>query len=255
MGFLDFFKRESAEPSQPSAGDDVQRARARARQRLIGATVLIAAGVIGLPMIFDTAPRPVAVGIPIEIPAKDGAAPLVAPPPAAKPAATQRAELPPEARDERGSDGGQKSAAAVTAKTEQPKVEPKSEAKPESKPATEAKAAPPKADAQRAAALLEGRDAAPAKAPAAAKTEAPKASSAAEGRFVVQVGAFAETDSAREARLKVEKLGLKTYTQVVETKDGKRIRVRVGPYEGRADAEKAAGQIRSAGLTASVLTL
>ena len=37
------------------------------------------------------------------------------------------------------------------------------------------------------------------------------------GRFVVQVGAFADAATAREARQKVEKLGLKTYTQVVET--------------------------------------
>lgn len=241
MGLLDFFKRQASEPSQPSAGDEVQRARTRARQRLIGAAVLVAIGVIGLPMIFDTAPRPVAVGIPIEIPAKDGAAPLT-PPPAAKPAAAQRAELPPETRDEPAS-----KPAAVAAKTES-KSEPKAEPKPEAK-AAEPKPQPPKADSQRAAALLEGRDA------TSAKTEPAKAASSAEGRFVVQVGAFAETDSAREARLKVEKLGLKTYTQVVETKDGKRIRVRVGPYDGRADAEKAAGQIRSAGMTASVLTL
>ncbi|MGA0608916.1 SPOR domain-containing protein [Caldimonas sp. KR1-144] len=246
MGLLDFFKRQASEPSQPSAGDEVQRARTRARQRLIGAAVLVAIGVIGLPMIFDTAPRPVAVGIPIEIPAKDGAAPLT-PPPAAKPAASQRAELPPETRDEPAV-----KPAAVAAKNEgksEPKTEPKAEPKAAESKATEPKPQPPKADSQRAAALLEGRDA------PSAKTEPAKAASSAEGRFVVQVGAFAETESAREARLKVEKLGLKTYTQVVETKEGKRIRVRVGPYDGRADAEKAAGQIRSAGMTASVLTL
>jgi cell division septation protein DedD len=49
-------------------------------------------------------------------------------------------------------------------------------------------------------------------------------------RYVVQVGAFADADKARETRLKVERAGLKTYTHVVETKDGKRIRVRVGPF-------------------------
>lgn len=242
MGLLDFFKRQPAEPSQPAPGDDVQRARTRARQRLIGAVVLVAIGVIGLPMIFDTAPRPVAANIPIEIPAKDGAPPLA--PPAAKPP-QPRAELPAESRE----DAAPKAAVAKP----EAKPEPKAEAKPEPKPAETKTAEPkpqaPKADSQRAAALLEGRDA------SAAKGEPAKAASSAEGRFVVQIGAFAETDSAREARLKVEKLGLKTYTQVVE-KDGKRvIRVRVGPYDGRADADKVAGQIRGAGLTASVLTL
>ena len=57
--------------------------------------------------------------------------------------------------------------------------------------------------------------------------------SAGEGRFVVQVGAFADAAKAREARAKVERAGLKTYTHVAETKDGKRIRVRVGPFDTR----------------------
>jgi DedD protein len=45
----------------------------------------------------------------------------------------------------------------------------------------------------------------------------------------VQIGAFAEADSAQQARRKAEGAGLKTYTQVVSTADGKRTRVRVGP--------------------------
>ena len=60
---------------------------------------------------------------------------------------------------------------------------------------------------------------------------------------------------AREARLKVEKAGLKTYTQVVETKDGRRIRVRVGPFAGRAEADQAAEKIKKLDLSAAVLTL
>jgi DedD protein len=71
----------------------------------------------------------------------------------------------------------------------------------------------------------------------------------------VQIGAFAEVEKAREARLKVERAGLKTYTQVLETKDGKRIRVRVGPLANRAEAEKAAARIRAVDLPASILTL
>ena len=87
--------------------------------------------------------------------------------------------------------------------------------------------------------------------PAAAKPAAAEA----EGRLVVQVGAFADVAKAREARLKLEKAGLKTYTQVAETKDGKRIRVRVGPFATKAEAEKAAGKIKSLDLPAAILTL
>ena len=73
--------------------------------------------------------------------------------------------------------------------------------------------------------------------------------------MVVQVGAFADEDKAREVRQKLEKAGLKTYTQVAETKDGKRIRVRVGPFATRADADKAAIKIKTLDLSASILTL
>ena len=48
-------------------------------------------------------------------------------------------------------------------------------------------------------------------------------------RFIVQVGAFADADKAKEVRVKLERAGLKTHTQVVDSKDGKRTRVRVGP--------------------------
>jgi DedD protein len=75
------------------------------------------------------------------------------------------------------------------------------------------------------------------------------------GRFVVQVGAFADVTKARDARLKLEHAGLKTYTQVAETKDGRRIRVRVGPFGNKAEADKAADKIKRLSLPATVLTL
>jgi DedD protein len=81
------------------------------------------------------------------------------------------------------------------------------------------------------------------------------ASAEAESRLVVQVGAFADAAKAREVRARLEKAGLKTYTQVVETKEGARTRVRVGPFVSRADAEKAAGKIRALELPTAILTL
>jgi DedD protein len=72
---------------------------------------------------------------------------------------------------------------------------------------------------------------------------------------VVQAGAYTDAGTLREARQKVERLGLKTYTQVVESDAGRRTRVRVGPFDSRDDAEKAAARIKSAGLAASILSL
>jgi DedD protein len=71
----------------------------------------------------------------------------------------------------------------------------------------------------------------------------------------VQVGAFADAGAARETRQKVEKLGLKTYTQVASTPAGDRIRVRVGPFATREEADKALAKARGAGIAGVVLTL
>ena len=74
-------------------------------------------------------------------------------------------------------------------------------------------------------------------------------------RYVVQVGAFADTARAQEVRLKVERAGLKTYTHVAETKEGRRTRVRVGPFATKAEADRAAEKIRRLELPATILTL
>jgi DedD protein len=126
-------------------------------------------------------------------------------------------------------------------------------AKPESKPVEKQtdkaaekpadKVVPRANDGAKAQALLEG------------KVVAQPASAPQGGRFVVQIGAYADSAKAQEARSKLEKAGLKTYTQVVEPKEGKRIRVRVGPFESRAAADKAAEKIRKLDLPAAILEL
>jgi DedD protein len=103
-------------------------------------------------------------------------------------------------------------------------------------------------EAARAKALLEGRST------TAAAAAADKAATDG-GRFIVQVGAFADAAAAREVRQKAERAGLKTYTQVIDTPQGKRTRVRVGPYPSRAEAEQAATALKRAGLSGSILSL
>jgi DedD protein len=100
---------------------------------------------------------------------------------------------------------------------------------------------PALSDGARAQALLDG--------------QAPPAPSAAAERFIVQVGAFAEAARAQQVRQKLERAGQKTYTHVADTPEGKRIRVRLGPFASRSDAEKAAAKAKALGLTPSVLTL
>ena len=287
MGLLSIFKRKT-EASPPAASgnrsnndpaDEVMRARVRARQRLIGAAVLVVIGIIGFPLVFETQPRPIPVDIPIEIPRKEGSPPLAMPPARGTATRTQTPSAPPvaastvaapaddvitESRDEAAGRPVAAASAAnvakpaerspsapavqVAAKPAEPKPpEPKpTESKPaEAKPAkpaeTKAATAVQSSDSARAKALLEGKDA-----------TAPKPET---GRFVVQVGAFADVAAAREMRQKAEKLGLKTYTQVASTSAGNRIRVRIGPFASRDEADKALAKAKGAGLTAVVLTL
>jgi DedD protein len=110
------------------------------------------------------------------------------------------------------------------------------------------------AEASRAKALLDGNSA-PAKPAAAIASGTSPSAGDAGTRYIVQFGAFSEADKAQEARRKVEKAGLKTYSQVAKTADGDRIRVRVGPFTNKDDADKAAAKIKALDLPASILTL
>jgi len=74
-------------------------------------------------------------------------------------------------------------------------------------------------------------------------------------RFIVQVGAFEQDSKAKEVRAKLEKAGIKTYTHIAQTKEGKRIRVRVGPFATKEEAQKTVDKIKSLQLSAAVLTI
>ncbi|OGB01171.1 MAG: hypothetical protein A3E25_09940 [Burkholderiales bacterium RIFCSPHIGHO2_12_FULL_69_20] len=268
MGLLSYFKRitdTATEASAPAAPDAVAAARMRARRRLIGAAVLLGVGVIGFPLLFETQPRPIPVNIPIEIPRKDGAPPLVLPhaTPALSPAsaavvmADAAAPAPPtpapaEITERAGEQGRERPpVAAAPAAPRAVPVRPAASAVLAAKPpaaapkpaAAASRSVAPKADdGARARALLDGRAAA-------------QPASAAGARMVVQVGAYTEPAKLQEARRKVEAMGFKTYTQVVEVDGAKRTRVRVGPFANRGEADKAAARIKAGGLPAAILTL
>ncbi|HSI54754.1 MAG: SPOR domain-containing protein [Ramlibacter sp.] len=247
MAFFKFRKAADETAATRQQPESIEAMRKRAKHRLIGAGVLVLVGVVGFPLLFDTQPRPIAVDIPIEIPDRNKAKPLPAPAPAVAqaPVASGTVSVASAPVKEAPPAAPEKVAAAPAAVVPPPaKAEPAPPAKPESRPEpkVEAKPTPKPDDGAKAKALLEGKAVEP-------------ASAAGKGRFVVQVGAFADADKAREARLKVEKSGLKTYTQVADTADGKRTRVRVGPFGTKAEAEQAADKIKGLDLPANILTL
>ena len=71
MGFFQFRwprrrdRDDNRSTPRPTPAENVDSLRRRARHRLIGATVLVALGVVGFPLLFDTQPRPVSRSIPI----------------------------------------------------------------------------------------------------------------------------------------------------------------------------------------------
>jgi DedD protein len=244
MGLLDIFtKRDSAgaTPAAASAnvmtGEQAEQARVSAKRRLIGAVVLLGIGVIAFPLLFETQPRPIAVDIPIVIPPRDGAPPLALPPP--KPVVRPAASAP------------------VVAAPAAPSAVPAAQTPVAAKPAEAPAAPPPVKVSEPVVPSKPAVAAAPVPTPKPA-AEAPKPAvpaAQAAGRFVVQIGAFAEASAVRDVRSKAEKAGLATFTQTVSTADGQRTRVRVGPFASREEAEKAAAQAKAAGLGGAVLTL
>ena len=274
--------------SSPTQPPSIETVRRRARHRLLGASLLVLAGVIGFPLLFESQPRPVQSSFEIEIPARKSVPPLAVGSPATAAAGGVEgldekeevvAAAAPVAAAPASPAAPAPAATAVqaSAATSGPQVvkpwektptlaDKPAETRPEAerpvaapKPVAEARPAPEKKPVEpkpvvkaanedaRALALLEGR--------AAPQKPASDDNAPAKDRFIVQVGAFVDPALAQAARQKLEQSGLTTYTQIGNTPDGPRTRVRLGPFATRAEAEKAAAKARTQGLAASILKL
>jgi DedD protein len=231
--------------------ESVEVIRKRARHRLMGSVVLVLGAVVGLPLLFDSQPRPVAIDTPIVIPDRNQASPLSATSGSAKTGAIKEglaqdqaiaASQTGVAKSAVNNSAGLDPHEEVVTKDSKAEVrqEPKPELKAEAKPEPKSENNPDPKEAAKAKALLDGK-------------EAPNSGDAV--RSVVQVGAYADLAKAKEVRAKLESAGFKTYTQEIDTKDGKRIRVRVGPFATKEEADKTAEKIRKLNLQTSVLKL
>lgn len=208
-------RKDSADAQEPL--DPALPEKKRARRRLIGATALVLAAVIGLPMIFDSEPKPLADDIPIVIPPRDKselANPSVPLPlPLPLPAPAQPADPAPAAAAD---------APSKISKSDEPPVKPavKPEKIAEEKPVPEAVSIKP-------------------------AKEAPT-------RFVLQVAAVANKAKADELQEKLKKAGIKSYTQKIATISGDRIRVRVGPFSSKEEANKMRARLTKLGLNGTL---
>ena len=268
-----------------SGGDPMLPEKKRARRRLVGAIALALAAAVGLPMLLDSEPRPLAGDIAIQIPSKDKAPALpmpsapvaaadsvdegeeviAAPPVAPEPAAGgQTAQTPPEPATIVTDDGPLRTEPEIK-RVAEPKPEPKPverkpeakpEPKPERKPAEKPvekpaeKPAPKKHDdtahpkaseAARAMALLEGKTVAK----PADKAEAPAKKPEAAQRYVVQVAALATEEKVAELQARLRAAGVSSTTR----KAGALIKVQVGPFGSREEAEKTRARLGGLGIS------
>jgi DedD protein len=272
---------ESAVDATPVSPASVEEARVKARRRLIGMAVLVGVGVIGFPWLFETQPRPMlqdiqvvqargtaqgeeeglavtGAGRPTRSAAGKVSVAAVEPaqaeeePHEASPEPRKAAPKPAEKPVEKPVE---KPAEKTTAKQADKGLD-KPGVKPVVKPAD--KAQPKLAEKPAEKPVAKATDKAsdkPVERPAAKVADKAKPADKDASRYVVQVGAFAESASAQATRSKIERLGVKTYAQEVSTPAGKRIRVRIGPYTDKAEADKALATLRKAGVNGAVLTL
>jgi DedD protein len=323
-------KKSSARPSKAARkekpADPALPEKKRARRRLIGALALVLAAIIGLPMLLDSEPKPLADDINIQIPSKDKSPPLPTPSERVKsvgrsadessrrsvnaldstdggeeiipaPSASEIKSKP--KNPELNSTGAAKNMSAVAAlavpKKEQgssssseaktvvvrpeTKADTKSETKPDTKPdnsaaakqnAAQSATSPAKTtakpshaevtvntnkaevktdsavEAARALAILEAKPANK----SAVKTESTEK---ADAHYVVQVAALATTEKVAELQAKLNAGGIKSYTQKVATTSGEKIRVRVGPFASKEEAEKARTKLSKLGLGGTLI--
>lgn len=276
--------RNSARRSSRGDDSDSQSQdslRARARRRLIGAVALVLLGVIVFPLVFDSKPKPVPSNIALDIPSQSKAPGLAVPASAPMLPAASSVAVPSGERAAVAHAASAVAAAPAPVPPEPvvaskpapqpipaaPKPSPVQQAEPVVPPPAPKPPAPTPeqarqlASARQALAALEGKSpdqisTAQAEAALANKQHATQEDAApSKARFVVQAGAFADAHAAQSVRAKIEKAGFKTYTQVVDTAQGKRVRVRIGPFATRDEAERALHKLQALGLSGAVLTL
>ena len=247
----------------------------RARRRLVGAVFFASVVAIVLPMVMDQDPRPPVQDVEIRIPGQDDRAfaptQAVAPAPQESPADEPRStplprperEAPPAAAPEATARPLAPTARVLDSERvtparsdEKPKVEEKTKVEPKPKPASDKdapkpaksvdkpaedknKVKPADDEARRAAAILAGKPA-----------EASQVKNG--GEFLILIGAFSDPVNVANLKKKLGEQGIKTFTEPLDTPQGKKTRVRAGPFPNRDAAEKALDKMRRIGVSGVV---
>jgi DedD protein len=281
--------RKRAGGSEDGDVDPALPQKKRARHRLIGAIALCLLAAIVVPLLLESEPTRPSSDVAIVIPSRDTplparvaeTKPLDAKGGDAKAADSKPADSKPadsKAADSKGADTKASDAKSSDARSSDAKgadskgTDAKSaDAKSSDAKASDAKASDAKASDTKSTDAKPG-DAKSADAkstdPKSAKAEprkdgkdeiaqladAAQARAKGEGRYLLQVGAYANESGAATAVERVQATGLRAFTEKIKTDRGDRVRVRVGPFTSRDAAEQARSQLQAAGVQAAMIS-
>ncbi|ABF09339.1 DedD protein [Cupriavidus metallidurans] len=189
----------------------------RARRRLIGAVVLLAAAIIVLPIMFEHKPRPVSEDVAVSVANGQGATQKP------KVEARKAEPLPPSAnanRNDAALDAGEEIVTAPASDKSDKSDKPKADAKPDTKVA----------------------DSKPADKPAAAGT-----------KYLIMIGAFSSEERAKNWLAKLKESKVPAYVEKKTLADGERNLLRAGPFTSRDAAEAAEKKVKAIGLTSKIV--
>ena len=199
--------------------------RKRARRRLVGAVVLVVVVIALVPMILpESKPQQDSQPIDIRIPSQDatGYAPKILPAPGTE-------QIAPSVKPTVAVPAAALNAAPIPALNgAQP-----AEAKPEQAP--KPVAAPAEAKPAQQAPLVKA---------VAEPAKPAKPTDSAKQTYFVQYGAFSEMKNAKQRQADLKAKGVNTFTEVVKTTAGDKIRVRSGPYAAREQADKVREKVK-----------
>lgn len=221
--------------------DNAEQLRRRANRRLLGASVLLLIAIIAVPMFLEREPPPLPDNVEVRIPPVEGSKfePKF---PEGKRAAAKGGDKPAEIPVITEPTGAQAGLSTV-----QPVATPTAVTPPVANEVpVAAKTEPPAA--ARVAEKLPEKSAASASAATAAVERTP-------GHLIVQLIAARDPATVKQVYERAKALKFPTYTEKIDVANGVVIRVRVGPYATKQQAESARAKLAQAGFEAKVLTL
>jgi DedD protein len=226
---LPFLNRSSSKNNTPvEDGLTEDPERQKARHRLLGAIFLVTVAVAGLPIIFDSNPKQYNNDIAIQI-------------------------IQPGSKDEK-KDEEPKAADSIKTTPSAPVTVPENKDAKESK---EVKKEEPKTDKPTSVAksldkgeevlsILENRT--------SATPAAPGSGVNANGKFIVQIGAFSSEERVKNWQKKLTEQKVSSYIEIRTNKEGVKLHLlRSGPYEDKTSAEAAEKKIKYIGLSPKII--